>query len=271
MKQCFRFLAGFLFVMSSFAANALAQHTIWHSPMYFSTADARLTIGPGSPTNTIRVKTSQAGDLQWIELGLVLPSNVKIDTVIVCHELNSSASFISQVRLSKLTTPDAAFVQHDDGTDLTDVGPRCYSSLVGGLMVEGTITLSLRLNFASTADWIDIGGIGIVVSPLTTSVQQSRNNAIPEDFALKQNFPNPFNAGTVIEYDIQKPGNTVLRIYNELGQLVRTLIEENKSAGSYRILWDGKDNNGQRVATGHYFYQLRVDDFVSAKRMLLLK
>lgn len=251
---------------------AMAQYTIWHSPLTFSVErNSGLTIKSWIPSTTIRVTTSVPGEGQWILLGLALPTNVRIDTVWVCYELKSSASFISQIRLTQTTTPDAAVIRHDDGTDVTLTGPECFGSIVGGLQPQGTITLALRLNFASTDDWIDIGGIGIVVSPLTTSVQQTERMANPKAFALKQNYPNPFNPQTAIEYDIQVPGKVELQIYNSLGQRVRTLVDEEKPPGFYRSIWDGRDNQGQRLTSGAYYYQLRAGDIVSAKRMILLK
>lgn len=236
MKKVTMFMSILGFLFTFLFTPIMAQHTIWHSPLTFSPErNSNLTISPSVPSTTIRVTTSAAGDLQWIHLGLVIPSNVNIDTVWVCYELNNSASFISQVRLTKTTTPDVAIVQHDDGTDVTNVGPACYASDVGGLAVEGAITLSLRLNFASTDDWIDIGGIGIVVSPLVTSVQQTESATSPQAYSLKQNYPNPFNPETVIEYDLKRSGNVELHIYNSLGQRVRTLVDEEKSEGFYRV------------------------------------
>lgn len=122
-------------------------------------------------------------------------------------------------------------------------------------------------NTAGAGPWSTIWNF---TTGLTVDIEETPVE-LPQTFVLHQNFPNPFNAGTIIEYAIQKPGTVEVRIYNELGQPVRILVNENKPRGSYRILWDGNDSNGQRVATGHYFYQLRGDDFVSAKRMLLLK
>lgn len=253
-------------------ASAFGQgaYTIWVSPLGFTSDDARLTIEHGSPTTTIRVTSSEAADLQWVLLGLTIPSNVQIDSVLLYYELDNSASFISQVRLTNTTTPDVAFVRHDDGTDLTDVGPTGYASYVGGLVAEGTITLALRLNFGDPSHWIDIGGIGLVVSDVSTSIEEARD-AIPEEYSLKPNYPNPFNPNTTIEYDIQRPGHVKLHIYNARGQLVRTLVDEPKSEGVHRVLWDGRDEGGQVLASGTYFYQLVVGDFVGARRMLLLK
>jgi flagellar hook assembly protein FlgD len=66
-------------------------------------------------------------------------------------------------------------------------------------------------------------------------------------------------------------GNVQVNIYNSLGQLVRSLVNEQREAGTHSVVWDGRDNGGSAVATGAYFYQVRTGDFVQAKRMLMLK
>lgn len=90
---------------------------------------------------------------------------------------------------------------------------------------------------------------------------------------MKQNYPNPFNPITVIRYSISsaRPIHTSLKIYNILGQKLRTLVDEPKRAGNYEVIWDGKDDKGKEVASGIYFYRLKVAEFIECKKMLLLK
>jgi len=92
-------------------------------------------------------------------------------------------------------------------------------------------------------------------------------------FSLNQNYPNPFNSSTVICFALgsKKPEVTTLRIYNILGQEVRTLADDLKSAGIYHITWDGKDNNGDEVSSGVYFYVLKSENRNEMKKMLLIK
>ncbi len=95
--------------------------------------------------------------------------------------------------------------------------------------------------------------------------------SIPRRYVLSQNFPNPFNPSTTIEYQLPNRGHVQINIYNSVGQLVRSLVNEQGEAGMHSVTWDGKDNGGSAVATGAYFYQVQVGEFVQAKRMLLLK
>ncbi|NIT56868.1 MAG: T9SS type A sorting domain-containing protein [Aliifodinibius sp.] len=247
------------------------QYTIWLSPLTMSTNEPDISINPASPAQSIRVTTAASGDLQWVNLGLPVPSNVQIDSVKLCYELSSSSSFISQIRLTSMTTPDAATVMYDDPTDLTNVGPTCYSSHVDGLVPDGAITLSLRLNYASASDWIDFGAIGLVVSPTTTSLQSKQNPTLPDQSNLQQNYPNPFNPSTTIDYSVQNAGKVRIDIYNSLGQLVRTLVNETKPVGEYSVRWNGETDSGEKIPSGAYFYQLQIGEFRSAKKMLHIK
>jgi hypothetical protein len=93
----------------------------------------------------------------------------------------------------------------------------------------------------------------------------------PSEFVLSQNYPNPFNPTTKIEFTLAKSGLVTLQIYDVLGRKVRTLVSEELSAGYKSVLWDGKNEDGKDVASGVYFYQLKVGDFSQPKKMLLLK
>jgi hypothetical protein len=109
--------------------------------------------------------------------------------------------------------------------------------------------------------------------PLTDVEEDVAEEELPVQFSLSANFPNPFNPVTRIQYTIgRKQTNPVtLRVYNVLGQLVRTLVNEPKETGTYEAIWEGKDDNGNEVASGVYFYKLQADDFTQTRRMVLLK
>jgi hypothetical protein len=105
-------------------------------------------------------------------------------------------------------------------------------------------------------------------------------NLSPKTYGLSQNYPNPFNPTTTIPFHLQGQGsrlggqsqaNATLKIYNIRGELVRTLLDEPKEKGKYETIWDGKDEYGNQVASGIYFYQLRIKDFCDTKKMILVK
>ena len=89
---------------------------------------------------------------------------------------------------------------------------------------------------------------------------------LPTKFQLKQNFPNPFNPSTSIEYSVPYEDKIVLTIYNILGEEVVRLIDETQPAGNYAITWDAAN-----IASGIYFYKLQSGEISLTKKMLLLK
>jgi len=90
-------------------------------------------------------------------------------------------------------------------------------------------------------------------------------------FALKQNYPNPFNPTTQISFEIPEDGNVKLKIYNSVGQLVKTLVDDNMSKGYHQVNWNASDNNGIKLSSGVYFYTLTSGSFVESKKMILMK
>ena len=98
-----------------------------------------------------------------------------------------------------------------------------------------------------------------------TSVDNN-NNSIPTDYSLEQNYPNPFNPATIIKYSIPKAGSVMIKVYDDLGKEVATLLNEYKSAGSYEVKFAAK-----KFSSGVYFYRLTAGDFVQTKRMIILK
>jgi hypothetical protein len=95
---------------------------------------------------------------------------------------------------------------------------------------------------------------------------------IPKQLALGQNMPNPFNPSTTIGYDVPAPGGRLaLAVYDVRGRLVRTLLDGFEAAGERSTTWDGRDNRGQRVASGTYFYRVSFGGTVLTKKMTLLE
>ncbi len=94
---------------------------------------------------------------------------------------------------------------------------------------------------------------------------------LPKEFVLYQNYPNPFNPYTKIEYQLPKITKVTLKIFNILGQEIKTLINQEQEPGNYQIMWDGTNNLGIKVSSGIYLYQFKADGFVQTKKMILLK
>ena len=107
-----------------------------------------------------------------------------------------------------------------------------------------------------------------------TSVSETGIDDTPlevAEFVLKQNAPNPFNPVTKIHYQLPTDGHVRIDVFNIAGKRVRTLVDEEQTAGPRTVVWDGTNEGGQRVASGVYMYRMQAGDYVSEKRMVLLK
>jgi len=131
-------------------------------------------------------------------------------------------------------------------------------------VVEGATSISVRLHplnqFQGTV-WMDNLKIS-VISP----TEVNGDNTIPNTFSLSQNYPNPFNPTTIIQYSIKEVSNVKLRVYDMLGREVKTLVNQQQSAGRYNI-----EFNAANLSSGVYFYRIEAGNFVASKKLLLLK
>ena len=106
----------------------------------------------------------------------------------------------------------------------------------------------------------------------TNALSLDENLTIPTQFALHQNYPNPFNPSTQISFDVPDGSELVrLNIYNILGKKVSTLLNNVVNPGKHKVEWNAKDNEGNPVASGIYFYELSSSSFTARKKMLLIR
>lgn len=96
-------------------------------------------------------------------------------------------------------------------------------------------------------------------------------NLQPDQFVLEQNFPNPFNPNTTINYYMPTAQNVELAIYNITGQKIKSLVNGKQSAGNHQIQWDGRNDNGELAASGVYIYRLQAGSEVLTRKMALLR
>ena len=99
----------------------------------------------------------------------------------------------------------------------------------------------------------------------------SGSEQIPESFGLSQNYPNPFNPQTTIAYQLPTASRVTVEVFNILGQLVKTLVDAEQQAGTYSVVWDGRDGNGLKVNSGIYFCRFRAAEYSKIQKMLLVK
>ena len=94
---------------------------------------------------------------------------------------------------------------------------------------------------------------------------------IPTQFALHENYPNPFNPSTTLRFDLPEVSDITLTIYNMLGQKVKTFNMQSTPAGYHSVTWNATNDYGEQVGAGVYLYQLRANQFVKTRKMVLLK
>ena len=99
---------------------------------------------------------------------------------------------------------------------------------------------------------------------------------LPKEFQLNQNYPNPFNPTTIVTFALPKNAFVSVKVYDMLGREIKTLLSDELSAGIHAVEWRGDDNGGERICAGHassgtYIYRITAADFVSTKKMILMK
>jgi hypothetical protein len=111
--------------------------------------------------------------------------------------------------------------------------------------------------------WWDFGGYYLIKAVINNicltcgpQVGIEKEYSIPKAIKLYQNYPNPFNPETKINFDIPETGIVKLKVFTITGQEINSLVDEIKQAGSYSVMWDGKDKNNLKLSSGVYFYQL---------------
>jgi hypothetical protein len=107
----------------------------------------------------------------------------------------------------------------------------------------------------------------------TGSITLLSDGVNPTEFGITNNYPNPFNPNTTIEYNVENSGHVSLKIYDIMGRSVRTLINEYKESGrpDYKVVWDGRNDNGHQVSAGLYLYTLSSNGMTDHAKMVLMK
>jgi len=96
------------------------------------------------------------------------------------------------------------------------------------------------------------------------------SGAVPSEYFLSDNYPNPFNPSTTIAFGLPENGPVLLRVFDASGRLIRTLVQQDLNAGAYRIVWDSRDESGSAVPSGVYLYDLRAGEYYRAAKMVLM-
>jgi hypothetical protein len=155
----------------------------------------------------------------------------------------------------------------NDGSANFSQARSCFQDLIEGFprgIVASDFDLDGRTDIAVTTSFDQFAVLYNADGP--TSVEQQQNNLLPNEYVLEQNYPNPFNPTTTIEFSMPQSGMVNLAVYNILGEQVKALINEERTAGKHSVQF-----NANHLASGIYFYQLQAGSFTQTKKMILLK
>ena len=140
------------------------------------------------------------------------------------------------------------------------------SRMISGFLLERLYYWRVQAsNFMGSGPWSNVGSFS---ASLTDVKEEGRT---PIEYSLRQNYPNPFNPATTIRYSVQQASHVELKIYDSLGRLIKTLVDELKNSGEYTVAWDAKNNFGRAVPSGVYYYRIETGEFTSAKKMIYVK
>ncbi|MCK6560632.1 T9SS type A sorting domain-containing protein [bacterium] len=209
------------------------------------------------------------------------PDNNNLATSFDCDALENEVN----------TFPGANIVYADNGHPFaTGSGTvfRPYNTVAGAVaavpaggivsIVRGAYNESITINTAMTIV-APVGNVTIGPTPPPkiaeggsgTDQKDSPKESTSKEYSLSQNYPNPFNPETTIEYTLPQPSFVILKLFDILAQEVRTLVNEFQQSGTKSAVWDGRNNHGQLVPSGQYFYRLTTDGFTKSYKSLLLR
>ena len=141
-------------------------------------------------------------------------------------------------------------------------------------MTNSLPTLELMSPFLANdlaENWSSSEGLGTPGTTNSVFLDNDSRKSLPSNIKLSDNYPNPFNPYTTIEYQLDITQRVNVSIYDLLGRRIKTIVNDIKNAGQHTIQWDAKDSEGLIVAGGVYLYQIQTDSYNQSKKMVYLK
>lgn len=261
----------------------------WTAASYYlngnsNTTNARLTspfgtFSTATITADIRMNTGRTQRKARIIFGYTSSTNyryVEFDDIAnrvnICEILNGRlyTRAYASYSFSTATWYEVSVIAYSTGQVTAKVGTTTVKSYTWSAVKTGYVGVGFNKSNVDFDDYCvsatassNEGGVAMGDDPGLT---------LPEKYTLSQNFPNPFNPTTTIYYSLTEPGEVQLVVFNVLGEKIRTLAYGPHEAGEFGVTWDGRDLNGQSVASGIYLYRLTVNGTQSlTKKMVLMK
>lgn len=272
-KRVFLFVAAALFLSS----NAFSQ-----------TADSLIIptqfVQPGDSANISIDLVSYSFPVSGFSVKLLIPDTAQISILGVDRgdSVDDFAYFQANKNSDILTIVGFAnFPLHDQVPPL-DNGTNEIAVLRIQVSEDAELGSYANICFYQTDDLTNVitDSTGyLVVQPHTidgtvvfgSEVSVGEQGSIPSSFNLGDSYPNPFNAHTIIEYSLANYGYVSLVVYDIMGRKVNSLVNNYLSPGNYQVTWDGRNNSGEVLSSGVYFYSLTVDGSQITKKLNFIK
>jgi len=178
--------------------------------------------------------------------------SIDVDSPVYYHfESSGLEGFSSEPQM------DTSFVAYN--LDLHALMDSTHAQLVWNIIATDSLEQIVAVNGPFTLNLVD------------STTLSTRGSIIPEDYALRANYPNPFNPSTSIGFDIPEAGQVSVEILDLSGRQVAVLTKDHYAAGSYEVVWSAMDQHGDPVSTGVYFYRLVAGNHSMVRKMILLK
>ena len=233
-----------------------------------------------TPTHFLTIPSVEYLSETQVAVPIYLEDNqTSVNSIVLTLEFDSSILTVNKAKLAGLSNQFLLASNSEEEGKL-----HLAMASAGGFAGDGDVLrISFNVNSAEDFESVNLEFARVVINDkeitnnvdrIVTSVGAETTSQIPDRFALLQNYPNPFNPTTTINYAIPQSHankNVRLEVYNLLGQRIRTLVNEKRTAGYHSIQWDGKNDFGVQVSSGLFLYQLAAGSFVEAKKMLLLR
>jgi len=145
----------------------------------------------------------------------------------------------------------------------------CDFSRLGSVVFNSLLDCETEVFYQLTT--ISTEDDSVKISKTTSTYSFETKPAVPRQFALRQNFPNPFNPATRIRYEIPKDCDVKIAVFNMRGELVKWIVDKHQQSGYYEMIWDSHNNAGQQVASGLYLYRMQAGSYVKTRKMVLMK
>jgi hypothetical protein len=156
-------------------------------------------------------------------------------------------------------------IKYDAGNFKTVFLPWMMDMALDSVLVDTAYTAKISPKaytlMKNIMDWFNI------ISGVTKQV----DSTLPKEYSLGQNYPNPFNPETSIRISLPRDSHVEVAIFNALGQKIRTLVSQKMAAGIHMAAWDGRNDSGQSISSGVYFYTIKAGDFTQTKKMIMIK